>query len=110
MVAPFPGGRLIFEETFTGERIDPARWIEWYLPHWSSRDAGTPRTGRIGDRLVLQIDEDQQPWCPQFDGNVIASVVQTGLYAGPLGSDIGQLRFNDACRVTEEQENRITCL
>ncbi len=110
MPAPFPNASLIFEETFSGNSINEARWIPWYLPHWSSREAGTPRTGRKDDRLVLQIDDDQQPWCPHFDGDVIASVIQTGLFAGPLGSDIGQLRFNDACRVTEEQTNRRTCV
>lgn len=93
-----------------GGGIDEARWVPWYLPHWSSRAAGTPRLGRAGERLVLQIDDDQQPWCPEFDGNVVCSVIQTGLFAGPLGSDIGQLRFNKACRVREEQENRQTCV
>jgi Glycosyl hydrolases family 16 len=36
---------------------------------------------------------------------VRVSSLQTGLFAGPLGSDVGQHRFNPAARVREEQEN-----
>ncbi|HEX9925630.1 MAG TPA: glycoside hydrolase family 16 protein [Anaerolineae bacterium] len=36
----------------------------------------------------MRITEDQQPWCPEFDGQVKASCIQTGLFAGPVGSSI----------------------
>ncbi|HET9909841.1 MAG TPA: glycoside hydrolase family 16 protein, partial [Anaerolineales bacterium] len=55
--------------------------------------------------LVLQITEDQRPWCPEFDGDVKASCIQTGLFAGPLGSRLGQLRFSDELIVREAQTN-----
>jgi hypothetical protein len=101
-----PDAQAVFNETFVGSEIDQSRWVPWYLPHWSSRAAGTPRTGRCGNRLVLQIDHDQQPWCPEFDGQVRASVIQTGLFAGPVGSQLGQLRFIPECVVREAQKNR----
>lgn len=55
--------------------------------------------------LVLQITENQQPWCPEFDGEVKASCLQTGLFAGPVGSKIGQLQFNPDLVVREAQTN-----
>jgi beta-glucanase (GH16 family) len=54
---------------------------------------------------VLQIKEGQQPWCPEFDGDVKASCIQTGLFAGPVGSKLGQLRFNLDLVVREAQRN-----
>jgi beta-glucanase (GH16 family) len=54
---------------------------------------------------VLQITEDQQPWCPEFDGEVKASCIQTGLFAGPVGSGRGQLHFRDGLVVREAQTN-----
>ena len=56
--------------------------------------------------LTLQIIKDQAPWCPEFDGEVRCSGIQTGTFSGALGSDIGQLRFSEVCRVREVQENR----
>ena len=58
-----------------------------------------------GGRLRLRIDADQPPWCPELDGDVNVSSLQTGLFAGPLGSTIGQRRFSDDAVVREEQAN-----
>ncbi|MBZ0295412.1 MAG: glycoside hydrolase family 16 protein, partial [Anaerolineae bacterium] len=55
--------------------------------------------------LVLEITKDQQPWCPEFDGAVRASAIQTGVFAGPVGSKLGQSRFSDALVVREAQAN-----
>jgi len=55
--------------------------------------------------LVLQITKDQQPWCPEFDGEVKASCIQTGLFAGPVGSRLGQLHFTPDLTVREAQTN-----
>ena len=55
--------------------------------------------------LVLQITKDQQPWCPEFDGEVKCSSIQTGEFAGPVGSKLGQHRFNPECTVREAQNN-----
>ena len=55
--------------------------------------------------LVLQITEEQQPWCPEFDGEVKASCLQTGSFAGPVGSRRGQLQFREGLIVREAQTN-----
>jgi hypothetical protein len=97
------GYELEFEDTFDGPELDRSRWVPYYLPHWSSRDVTAARY-RIDDgTLRLRIDEDQPPWCPEWDAGIRATVIQTGLFAGLLGSSIGQLHFADDLRVREEQ-------
>jgi hypothetical protein len=97
------GYELEFDESFDGPELDRSRWLPYYLPQWSSRDASAARY-RIDDGMLrLRIDEDQKPWCPEWDDGVVVSSLQTGLYAGPLGSSIGQLQFDDDLRVREEQ-------
>jgi hypothetical protein len=60
----------------------------------------------VGDGcLRLLITLDQQPWCPEYDGDVRVSSLQTGLFAGPVGSSVGQHRFNPAAVVREAQLN-----
>ena len=99
---------LEFDEDFRADALDLSRWVPYYLPHWSSRERTAARVGRHEGRLALQIEAGQPPWCPEWDGDLRASVIQTGLYAGPLGSDIGQLHFRDDLVVREEQDNRLT--
>jgi hypothetical protein len=53
----------------------------------------------------LLITGDQPPWCPELDGQVRVSSLQTGLFAGPVGSTIGQHRFNPDAVVREAQRN-----
>ncbi len=84
--------------------------MPYYLPHWSSRERTAARRRPARGRLALHIVEDQPPWCPEWDGELRASVLQTGLYAGPLGSGEGQLHFRDDLVVREEQDNRRTYL
>jgi hypothetical protein len=96
---------LEFEETFEGEALDLDRWLPYYLPHWSSRERSAARYEIGGGFLRLLIEADQQPWCPEFDGQIRVSSLQTGAFAGPLGSAVGQQRFNPAARVREEQAN-----
>ena len=95
---------LEFEDTFEGDSLDPGRWLPWYLPHWSSRQRSAARYAtRRG--LALRIDADQEPWCPEWDGEVRVSSIQTGTFSGLLGSPIGQHRFRPEAVVREEQEN-----
>lgn len=99
------GYELEFEDTFSGTDLDRSKWLPQYLPHWSSRAATVPRYW-IGDgALTLLVEEGQQPWCPEFDGNIVCSVLQTGLFAGPVGSGVGQLHFRPDLVVREAQEN-----
>ena len=96
---------LEFDETFSGGALDRSRWLPHYLPHWSSRGRSAARY-RIGDGVLrLLIEEDQEPWCPELDGELRVSSLQTGVFAGPLGSAVGQHRFHPDAVVREEQEN-----
>jgi hypothetical protein len=94
---------LEFEDTFASETLDGSRWLPYYLPQWSSREHAAARYEVGGGQLRLRIDEDQAPWCPELDGEVRVSSLQTGCFAGPLGSAIGQHRFSPGAVVREEQ-------
>jgi Glycosyl hydrolases family 16 len=89
---------LEFEDTFEGAELDTSRWLPYYLPHWSSRSRAAARYRLADGCLRLLIEADQEPWCPEFDGDVRVSSLQTGLYTG-------QHRFNPEAVVREEQEN-----
>jgi len=96
---------LEFEDTFEGDSLDRGRWLPHYLPHWSSRERSAARYEIADGHLRLLIEEDQQPWCPDLDGQVRVSSLQTGAFAGPVGSAIGQQRFNPAAVVRDAQPN-----
>jgi beta-glucanase (GH16 family) len=100
-----PGYCLEFHDEFSRPDLDRTKWLPFYLPQWSSRARAATNYYFQDDTLVLQITEDQQPWCPEFDGQNRCSSIQTGVFAGPAGSTVGQSRFNPACVVREEQEN-----
>jgi hypothetical protein len=51
------------------------------------------------------IESDQQPWCPEFDGETRVSSLQTGVFAGPVGSGVGQSRFNPGLVVRQAQDS-----
>jgi hypothetical protein len=87
------GYELEFEDTFDAGVLDETRWLPYYLPQWSSREASAARYATGGGTLRLCIEEDQPPWCPEFDGNIRVSSVQTGVFAGPVGSTNGQQHF-----------------
>lgn len=97
--------KLEFEDTFEDESLDLDKWIPYYLPQWSSRERAAARYEVGGGNLRLRIEEGQEPWCPELDGEVRVSSLQTGIFAGPLGSTIGQHRFNPEAAVREEQTN-----
>lgn len=99
------GYRLEFHDEFDGAEIDTAKWFPFYLPHWSSRAKTAPRYHFENGHLVLKIEKDQPPWCPEFDGEVRSSTIQTGAFCGPVGSRVGQLQFNSALVVREAQDN-----
>jgi len=97
--------QLELDESFEGIDLDRTRWLPYYLPQWSSRARSAARYS-IGDGLLrLRIDSDQEPWCPEFDGEVRVSSLQTGAFAGPVGSSVGQHRFDPGLSVREAQEN-----
>jgi len=94
---------LDWEERFEGDALDQSRWLPHHLPQWSSRDLAAARYRFEEGRLHLGIEDDQEPWCPEFDGETRVSSLQTGCFSGPVGSPIGQHRFNPALVVREEQ-------
>ncbi len=99
------GYELEFEDTFDGDALDARRWVAHYLPQWSSRERSAARY-EVGDGcLRLLIERDQQPWCPELDGDVRVSSLQTGVFAGPVGSTVGQHRFHPDAVVREAQRN-----
>jgi hypothetical protein len=97
------GWELEFEDTFDGDALDLRRWLPFYLPHWSSRERSAARYSVGGGVLRLLVEEDQEPWCPELDGEVRVSSLQTGAFSGPVGSAVGQHRFNPRAVVREAQ-------
>jgi hypothetical protein len=95
---------LEVEEAFDRPELDTHIWLPHYLPHWSSRQASAARYDVGAGRLRLRIDADQPPWAPEYDGHLRVSSLQTGLFAGPVGSRVGQLQFRDGLVVREAQE------
>jgi Glycosyl hydrolases family 16 len=94
---------LEVDEAFERPELDHRLWLRHYLPHWSSRAASTARYD-VGDgTLRLRIDHDQRPWSPEYDGYLRVSCLQTGQFAGPVGSGTGQLHFRDGLVVREAQ-------
>jgi len=93
-----------FDERFEGDALDRSRWLPYYLPQWSSRERAAARY-TVGDgELRLRIDADQPAWCPEWDGALRVSSLQTGVFSGPLGSGRGQQRFHPDAVVREVQE------
>lgn len=91
-----------FDESFS--RLDPALWIDAYMPAWSSRSAAaaTYATGPAG--LDLFIPPDQQLWCPDLhDGPLKVSAVQSANRSGPVGSTDAPQPFRDGLLVREQQ-------
>ncbi|WP_123040222.1 glycoside hydrolase family 16 protein [Cohnella candidum] len=98
-----PGYSLVFEDDFDSGDLDRSKWLPYYLPQWSSREKSKANYRFKESQLVLQITEDQEPWCPELDGGIKVSNLQTGVYSGPLDSERGQHRFSKNCLVREEQ-------
>ncbi len=102
------GYHLEFNDEFDGDSLNLNNWIPYYLPQWSSRQQSAPHYTLENNTLILQIDHDQSAWCPEFDGDVKCSSIQTGVFAGAVGSKNGQHRFKDALVVREAQPTQRT--
>lgn len=99
---------LIFADDFDGTELDHSKWFPHYLPHWSTLDASHARFEIAESKLRLFVDAEQQPWCPEHDGQVRVSNLQTGHFSGPVGSSTGQHRFRDNLTVrTAVEEKRL---
>ncbi len=104
------GNKPIFQDDFNTETLQKEKWFPYYLPQWSSRRKSKPTYVIANGKLKLQITKSQKPWCPEFDGAVKCSSIQTGVFSGKKGSPFGQHRFNKKCRVREEQTRQSTFL
>ncbi len=100
------GYELAFEDTFDSDSLDQGHWLPYYLPQWSSREASAARYRVGGGVLQLVIEADQQPWCPEFDGETRVSSLQTGVFSGPVGGPTGQSRFKPGLVVRQAQSNQ----
>lgn len=94
-----------WDESFSGDNLDPDRWIAHYLPHWTTADRSAARYRVAGGVLELRIEADQPAWRPD-DGAMRVSNLQSGSYAGPAGSPRGQHRHRDDLRVVTPQPTR----
>ena len=92
------------DETFAGTDLDRSVWFPYYLPHWSSRATSAATYEVAGGELRLTVADDQPLWCADRHAEPMrVSCLQTGSYAGPVGSTVGQQPFTDGLTVTEEQ-------
>ena len=92
-------------EHFEGSDLAGDRWVPWYLPHWSSRETSRATYDVAGSVLRLRIPTGQGLWCADRHRPPLrTSTIASGLYAGPLGSMVGQQPFADGLTVAEEQE------
>jgi hypothetical protein len=94
---------LEFNDEFEKEAIDTENWIPFYLPQWSSKEMSKPNYKIKNGNLVLQITQEQKPWCPEFNDDIKCSSIQTGVFSGEVGSTIGQHKVNPKCVVREKQ-------
>ena len=94
---------LEIEDDFRGRRLNDELWLPYYLPQWSSRSASAARYALRDGELRLLIEADQPAWCPEFDGWLRVSSLQTGAFSGRPGSEVGQHRFRNDLVVREEQ-------
>lgn len=99
-----PNYILDFNDEFDINDLNFEIWIPYYLPQWSSKENSKPIFHFDNGNIVLRITKEQKPWCPEFNGEVKVSSIQTGLFSGKLGTNLGQHRFNPLCIVREEQE------
>jgi hypothetical protein len=98
------GYQVEVEDDFADPELNPKLWIPYYLPQWSSRQAAAARYVIRDGQLVLRIEAEQQPWNQDVDGWLRVSSLQTGVFSGPLGSALGQHRFDERLVVREEQD------
>ena len=98
------GWTVVVDDDFDTDELDRSVWLPYYLPQWAGRSASRARHRLRDSCLELFLTPEQEPWLPDVAGDLRVSSLQTGCFAGPLGSTIGQHRTHDALRVVEEQE------
>ncbi|MFD3448657.1 glycoside hydrolase family 16 protein [Microbacteriaceae bacterium 4G12] len=88
-----------------GAALDASRWVDHYLPQWTTPERSAARYD-LGERgLRLRIDADQPAWRDE-DGELRVSNLQTGTFSGPVGSGIGTHRHAPGMTVRTEVPTR----
>jgi hypothetical protein len=74
-----PGYTLDFAEEFDGTTLDPAVWLDYYLPHWAPvREHAKCRYGMANGVLTQRIDWDQPKWRgDRQQSRTVCSSIQT---------------------------------
>lgn len=72
---------MSFVDDFSAPALDPDRWIDHYLPHWTTPERSRARYDLDGHGLRLRIDADQPDWRPE-DAPLRVSNIQTGNHDG----------------------------
>jgi Glycosyl hydrolases family 16 len=101
-----PEPTVLFSDDFDEPLLNLENWFPYYLPHWSIQERAKARYQIQDSYLHLSIEDDQLPWCPEFDGDVKVSNLQTGHWSGPIGSSEGQHRFRRGLLVREALQER----
>jgi hypothetical protein len=101
-----PGYRLDFHDEFDGSELDPDKWVPYYLPQWSSRALSAPRYRLEDSNLVLEIAQEQPPWCPEFDGKVRCSSIQPECFRGQSEVRSGSIALAISCE--SEKHSRMS--
>jgi len=96
---------LVLAEDFTAPRLDPALWVDQYLPHWTTPERSAARYAVGAGGLRLLIEADQPAWLPE-DGQMRVSNLQTGTFSGPAGSPVGQMAHRPGLVVRTPQADR----
>ncbi|MEU4688829.1 hypothetical protein [Actinoplanes sp. NPDC023714] len=76
---PAPDRAPDFADDFRS--LDPARWIDHYLPHWTTPERSRARYDVGAGGLRLRIDADQLDWRPE-DAPLRVSNIQSGNHPG----------------------------
>jgi hypothetical protein len=89
---------LVFVEEFSGAELDAGKWVDHYLPHWTTPERSAARYDLRPGTLRLRVDADQPAWRPE-DGELRVSNIQTASFSGPVGSPRGTHRHRPDLRV-----------
>jgi hypothetical protein len=93
-----------FSDDFDQEGLDTEVWVPHYLPQWSSRAQSAATYEVAGSELRLTIPPGQGLWCPDdHEEPLRVSGIQSGVFAGEVGSTVGQQPFRDGQVVRERQ-------
>lgn len=81
--------------------LSSRRWLASYLPHWTTPERARSHYGIVKGGIELRIDADQPDWRLE-DAPLRASNLQTGVYSGPVGSQVGTHRHRAGLDVRTE--------